>query len=248
MIDLYEGKITDLLSNSMRYNPETMSTGYAVLLEKQRIMRFTERTHLMVWVEHLDERILDYLALELRTPVYDDRYPIEVKQQLVKSTLLYYQTAGTPGSLIQAVENIFGKGVVTVSEWFEYGGLPGYFRVQAFNPIIPGEMMETALEELYDVCIKVKRLSAHLELVKIVTEKDPIVQTMYLGGMFFSSTSTRMIAMEPELQGLTKVYIGASAMSVVETATPSIEGNDVQEKKSSWKVRLQSIPKKEEAE
>ena len=75
MINIHDGQITDLLSNSLRYNPETISIGYAILQEKRRILYLAERTLLMAAVEILDEKTLDYLAVELRTPAYSDSYP-----------------------------------------------------------------------------------------------------------------------------------------------------------------------------
>ena len=30
MINIHDGQITDLLSNTLRYNPETISIGYAI--------------------------------------------------------------------------------------------------------------------------------------------------------------------------------------------------------------------------
>ena len=42
MINLRDGKITDLISNPMAYNPETASIGYAILREKQRLIALAE--------------------------------------------------------------------------------------------------------------------------------------------------------------------------------------------------------------
>lgn len=75
MIDLRDGKITDLINNQMAYNPETISIGYAILQEKQRLIALAERTRLMAVVENLDEWVLDYLAVELRVPAYEDSFP-----------------------------------------------------------------------------------------------------------------------------------------------------------------------------
>lgn len=75
MINIHDGQITDLLSNSLRHNPETIAIAYAVLQEKLRILALAERTRLMAAVDSLEERILDYLAVELRTPAYEDSLP-----------------------------------------------------------------------------------------------------------------------------------------------------------------------------
>ena len=68
MIDLRDGLITDLLQNSMKYNPETQAMAYAIREEKRRFMAWAGKTLLMAHIDALDERILDILAVELRTP------------------------------------------------------------------------------------------------------------------------------------------------------------------------------------
>ena len=100
MINIHDGQITDLLSNSLRHNPETIAIAYAVLQEKRRILYLAERTLLMAAVEILDEKTLDYLAVELRTPAYSDSYDIEKKRTLIKGTLPYYERLGTPAAVI----------------------------------------------------------------------------------------------------------------------------------------------------
>ena len=80
MTNLHDGQITDLLNNGMRYNPETIAIGYAILQEKQRILALLARTRLMALIDSADEKTLDYLAVELRTPAYKDTFPVDVKQ------------------------------------------------------------------------------------------------------------------------------------------------------------------------
>ena len=110
MTELRDGQITDLLSNSMKHNPETIAMGYAILQEKRRIMEMADRTRLMSAIEPLDERTLDYLAVELRTPSYDDSFPIETKRELIAGTLPFYATLGTPAAVDWIIRAIFGSG------------------------------------------------------------------------------------------------------------------------------------------
>ena len=70
MTNLQNGHISDLLNNSMKYNPEIIALGYAILQEKQRILALATRTRLMALIEAADEKTLDYLAVELRTKAY----------------------------------------------------------------------------------------------------------------------------------------------------------------------------------
>lgn len=127
MINIHDGQITDLLSNSLRHNPETIAIAYAVLQEKRRILALVERTRLMAAVDSLEERILDYLAVELRTPAYEDSLPLETKRTLIKGTLPYYASLGTPAAVDWVIKAVFGNG--GIDEWFNYGGEPHHFQI-----------------------------------------------------------------------------------------------------------------------
>lgn len=162
MTELRDGQITDLLGNSMKYNPETISMGYAILQEKRRIMDRADRTRLMSVIGELDERILDYLAVELRTPSYDDRFPLEVKRRLIAGTLPFYATLGTPAAVDWIIQAIFGNG--HIEEWFEYGGDPHHLRVFVVES---GKVSVENLVEFQRRLNSVKRLSSWLVLCKV---------------------------------------------------------------------------------
>lgn len=44
------------------------------------------------------EKVLDLLAVELRTPSYDENFSIKVKRTLIAESLLFYAADGHPGS------------------------------------------------------------------------------------------------------------------------------------------------------
>ena len=182
MIELREGRIADLLANSMRYNPETISIGYAILQEKRCLMALADRTRLMAQVEALDERTLDYLAVELRTPAYHDSFPLEVKRRLGAGTLPFYAKLGTPAAVNWAVETIFGGGAI--EEWYGYGGEPHHFR--AVIPVA-GELTPESLTEFRRILVQVKRLSSWLDSIITVTEMGGDIYAAPALGPGFSS-------------------------------------------------------------
>ena len=155
MTELRDGQITDLLSNSMKHNPETIAMGYAILQEKRRIMEMADKTRLMSAIEPLDERTLDYLAVELRTPSYDDSFPIETKRELIAGTLPFYATLGTPAAVDWIIRAIFGSG--HIEEWFEYDGDPHHFRAFVGND--GDTITPESLDEFRRAVASVKRLS-----------------------------------------------------------------------------------------
>ena len=247
MINIHEGQITDLLSNSLRHNPETIAIAYAVLQEKRRILALVERTRLMAAVDSLEERILDYLAVELRTPAYEDSLPLETKRTLIKGTLPYYASLGTPAAVDWVIKAVFGNG--GIDEWFNYGGEPHHFQV---NIPIAGMITPKMMEELRRMIASVKRLTSWLDSIITYLELDgkvyitpflgkpmpittlPEIEPVFPGNLVHLTPvlgdgpqSTTLPTLEPVFA--TAAISGrasAALQSVTETALPALKEND----------------------
>ena len=247
MINIHDGQITDLLSNSLRHNPETIAIAYAVLQEKRRILALVERTRLMAAVDSLEERILDYLAVELRTPAYEDSLPLETKRTLIKGTLPYYASLGTPAAVDWVIKAVFGNG--GIDEWFNYGGEPHHFQV---NIPIAGMITPKMMEELRRMIASVKRLTSWLDSIITYLELDgkvyitpflgkpmpittlPTLEPVFPGNLVHLTPvlgdgpqSTTLPTLEPVFAPAA-IFSRASAalQSVTETALPALKEND----------------------
>lgn len=247
MINIHDGQITDLLSNSLRHNPETIAIAYAVLQEKRRILALAERTRLMAAVDSLEERILDYLAVELRTPAYEDSLPLETKRTLIKGTLPYYASLGTPAAVDWVIKAVFGNG--GIDEWFNYGGEPHHFQV---NIPIAGMITPKMMEELRRMIASVKRLTSWLDSIITYLELDgkvyitpflgkpmpittlPEIEPVFPGNLVHLTPvlgdgpqSTTLPTLEPVF-ATAAIFGRASAalQSVTETALPALKEND----------------------
>ena len=247
MINIHDGQITDLLSNTLRYNPETISIGYAILQEKRRILYLAERTLLMAAVEILDEKTLDYLAVELRTPAYSDSYPLETKRTLIKGTLPYYERLGTPAAVNWVIKAIFGNG--SIQEWFDYDGDPHHFQVDI---PITGLISPELMEELRRTIATVKRLTSWLDSITTYFEMEgkvyitpflgkplgittlPEIEPVFPGTLIHLTPvlgdgpqSTTLPPLEPVFT-TAAIFGRASAVlqSITETALPTLEEND----------------------
>jgi len=190
MINLYDGQITDLLQNSLKHNPETQAIAYAVLQEKRRLIDLVERTRLMSVVDSLEERILDYLAVELRTPAYESSLPLATKRPLIKGTLPFYAKLGTPAAVNWLIQTIFGAG--HIEEWFDYDGEPHHFRVYVGET---GQVSLENLSEFQQLLNSVKRLSSWLDVILVT--KRPINSILHIGGAF-GATQTLPVPEAPD--------------------------------------------------
>ncbi len=175
MIRLKDATILDSLPDVVAKESWCIAFAYAVERQHKKLLYYADRARVYSRIDDLDERLLDVLAAELRTPKYSEAYPIETKRSMVKGTLVYYATAGTTAALEMVCRDIFGSAEVV--EWYEYGGEPGYFRIQTDNPNITDENVH----EFIAVAEKVKRLSAWLDKIEIVVTAK---QELFVGVVF----------------------------------------------------------------
>ena len=184
MTNLYDGQITDLLNNGLKNNPEIQALSFAIQQEKQRILRMADTTRTAAVIDELPEAVLDHLAVELRTQYYGADLPIETKRTLIKNTLIWYQKAGTLAAVKELSTIAYGD--CDVQEWFQYGGQPGYFKVDTSS----FQMVYDNLEMFFATLEKVKRLSAHLEKVTITSNISQNVGVGFMHQIKLSKTYT----------------------------------------------------------
>lgn len=108
-------------------------------------------------IDNLSEAELDELAWELNILWYDITADIGVKRELVKNSDKVYRHLGTKWAVENVISTYFGEGYI--SEWFEYGGEPGRFRVYSTNPSLSQE----SITEFLSILDKVKRASAKFD-------------------------------------------------------------------------------------
>ena len=86
MIKFYEGELADLWPDQK--SPEFLALSYAlknaIILLKEK----ADKTKCYSDIDKLDEGVLDYLAVELRTLYYSQDLPIEQKREIIKKTML----------------------------------------------------------------------------------------------------------------------------------------------------------------
>lgn len=112
-------------------------------------------------IDSLSEEELDALAWELNIAWYRKSASIQIKRQLIKDSSAMSAKLGTKWAVERIINTYFGDGYV--SEWFEYDGEPGHFKVFSSNPSLTSE----SLKEFLDILDKVKRASAHLDGITI---------------------------------------------------------------------------------
>lgn len=161
MIKLTDARLTDALPKTLAEQPWVQALAEASRKMRCRVMAYADRTRLFCDIDEASEEALDALAVELQTPLYKNDYPLTVKRQIVKNSMLYYIRSGTRGAVEELLADIYQG--AEVEEWFEYGGEPNYFRVAIDISRTTVPVAKMAPAELESWLYSVKRASSALE-------------------------------------------------------------------------------------
>lgn len=189
MISLYDSNIVDILPEHFKTQPEAQALSYALSRRMKRLIEYCQHIGIYASIDTAPHEVLDILALELNTQYYDDTLDIEAKRKLIKNTLVWYMSSGTPAAVEELVAAVFGKG--EVKEWFEYDGLPYTFKITT-DSVITSDM-----NEFFNVMIRrVKNTRSHLSQIEIKRDSE---QNIYMG-LDFVSVSRNVItdSLEPD--------------------------------------------------
>lgn len=126
MVSYFDGQITDILPENIAKKPEVQALSYALQQGCRLLYKYSQRLYIYSNLDVQPEEVIDLMAAELRTQYYGVNLDIEKKKQLVRNTLAWYMTAGTPAAIEGLLSTVFGWG--RIEEWFEYNGRPFYFR------------------------------------------------------------------------------------------------------------------------
>jgi phage tail P2-like protein len=173
MIKLNGSRFTDILPENLSGQVEVQAIAYAVGRQVEKLCKYADGARTYAAIQTMPERVLDALAVELRTPAYDENFSIKVKRALIQGSMLFYTQMGTPAAVNRIIETIFETGYI--SEWWEYGGKPYHFKAHTTNPAITSN----DVEEFRRVLVSVKRLSAWLD--EIVLDLSTDAAEVYVG-------------------------------------------------------------------
>lgn len=182
MIKLRDGRITDILPYNLSSQLETQALAYALHRQIEKLCKLADKVKFLTAIQEAPNEILDYLAIELRTPCYKMEYSLEVKRNLVLSTLPYYMKLGTTYMVNSIIQTIFGNGHIV--EFFEADLEPHHFMVN----IKGAEPTSRPTAEFREVLEEVKRKSQWLDAVFL--EFDEMEHVTRIGGRMSSVMST----------------------------------------------------------
>ena len=139
---------------------EAVRFGVSIMLERSLWIRTYSA------IDELPDSILDAMAIAMRTQYYKETLDIGTKRKLVKNALKWRMHAGTPGTIKELIQTIFGEG--ELEEWFNNGGDPYTFEV-----VLPASLSpETEeIDQLAQILKNAKNARSHNNGL-IFEEKD----------------------------------------------------------------------------
>lgn len=126
--DIYGVSLKDIMPKSLLDDPYVQAIAEAIDPELQAVSGEIILCVLLARIDVLPEEVLDLLAWQFHVDFYEADLPVEQKRSLVRQSISWHRHKGTPWAVEQVVSVIFQDAVV--SEWFDYGGEPYYFRVE----------------------------------------------------------------------------------------------------------------------
>ena len=215
MIKLSGSRFTDIMPKNLASQVETKAFAYAVGRQIEKLCAYSDAARTYAAIATMPEWLLDYMAVELRTPSYDENYSLKTKRALIQGSLLFYTQMGTPAAVNRIIETIFETGYI--EEWYEYDGDPHHFRAYVGDG---GEVGPGELEEFRRVLSSVKRLSSWLDDIITITAMDPDMVT-FTGTMGKGYTSTPLpeAAVDYHLEDM--IRAGGTFGTITQTAIPA---------------------------
>lgn len=173
-MDLKNADVLKLQTHFMQRDINVQGFSAALTGQVQKLADEIGRVAIYNRIDDLPEDVLDVLAWQFSVDWYDPDADLPTKRNAIKEAIEIHRIKGTPAAVQRVIEIYFGDG--EVEEWFQYGGQPGYFRVKTSNQEATNEKAALFAKAVNAV----KRLSAHLEAVILITSDD---LNLYIGGV-----------------------------------------------------------------
>lgn len=161
MINLRDARITDGLPRIVAAQPwaQVLSAVYGEL--QDRMFEYLDTGMTFSEVDTCDEGMLDQMAVYLKIEWYDSTADVETKRRIVRTAIEIQRYAGTVKAVREQASAVYPDS--EVEEWFDYGGTPGFWRLNV--NITEAAAQYHTIREMEDLLGYTKRLSAHLEQI-----------------------------------------------------------------------------------
>lgn len=165
MRDLLSLSLLNILPSSISSDDTVIAAAKALDGEFQDATKAIESVAIIPNIRNIvDSALIDLLAWQFHTDFYDPTLPLETRRDLVLKALLWHFRKGTPAVVEEIVRTVYKDAKVT--EWFEYGGDPYFFRVSTLSEVTDPADIDVILKAVWAV----KNTRSWLEFIQAVIE------------------------------------------------------------------------------
>ena len=132
--ELQSTSLLDILPENLLADAQIYAAARALDDELQKVTAATRDALILPRIDELSEDVIDLLAWQWSVDFYDELKSLAEKRNAVKQSIAMHRIKGTRRAVELALHMVYTSG--EVSEWFEYGGQPYYFRVRFIRPEI----------------------------------------------------------------------------------------------------------------
>lgn len=208
---LRQARITDGLPRVLARQEWVIALSEALGLALGKTLDYTDESQIYTRLDTAPETVLDVLAVDWKIDWYDTELTVEQKRRIVKTALTVRRLMGTAAAVKLQVHAIYPE--ATVTEWFQYDGRPGCFRVSL--PLPKEGITAAEYRRLKTGILTTKNERSHLDMIDIQHECEAVVIT---GGC---CSMSQIIEVWPELVSeleVTSERIAGGAASMSQTA------------------------------
>ena len=129
---LQSTSLLDILPENLLADAQIYAAARALDDELRKVTAATRDALILPRIDELSEEVIDLLAWQWSVDFYDELKSLADKRNAVKQSIAMHRIKGTRRAVDLALHMVYTSG--EVSEWFEYGGRPYYFRVRFIEP------------------------------------------------------------------------------------------------------------------
>lgn len=142
----------DIVPDSIKSDPQVIAACGAI--DKELAEIYAEIPSICFWpfVDQQIPPLLDVLAWEMHVDVWqgwEGDLSVEKKRELINQSIDWHQHKGTKWAVEQMLKTVFTDAYVT--EWYQYGGAPYFFRIITRDPIVDPDKLATVIQAIYAV-------------------------------------------------------------------------------------------------
>lgn len=137
---------------------ERTALAHAFDIQKKKFLERVDRAYIWADLEKVNDKYLDYLAIENRALLYNSLLTPNVKRNLIQNSAYWHMKIGTQQVVEEILNNVFPENDTTVMQWYEYNGIPYHFKV-----LTNTDMDVESTEEFMRMIRKVKNARSRLD-------------------------------------------------------------------------------------